>query len=101
VDHVFASLSDLFHGEGDLHAVDLRRIEEAAKVILQAKNRQSLGGSITPDALEDTRAVVNHVGHNMDGGIPEVHQLATEPNFSLLIELGHDGFLRSLIGVVG
>ena len=62
------------------HAVNLRRVDEAAHVFGQPEDGRAFVGVITSDALEDRRAVVNDVRQYVNLGLFVGNQLAVKPD---------------------
>ena len=60
---------------GDLHAHDVRRVEQARRVVLQTKDARPLLGVIGPNTFKYAHAIVQGVGQNMDSRLPPGKQL--------------------------
>ena len=76
-----AGLGQLLLAERHLQLDDVRRVEEAPHVLLQAEDGQPpVGGGVGADALEDAQAVVQGVGHDGHLALGPGHQLAVEPD---------------------
>jgi len=79
-DGLLGGLDDLLHGERRLDHQHLGRLQEAADVVGQPEDGRSGGGGVGPDALEDSGAVVERVGEDVDLGVVPVDELAVHPN---------------------
>ena len=80
--HLHDGLGELLLGEGDLHAVDLGRIEQPVDVGVQPEDGGALPGVVGAQALEHAGSVMHHVGQDVDVGLLPIHHFAVEPDFS-------------------
>ena len=73
-------LDDLLGREGDVDEEDLGRVEQPGDVVGQPEHGRAGIGRVGPDALEDSAAVVEGVGEDMDAGVVPVDQLSIHPD---------------------
>jgi hypothetical protein len=83
--------------EGDLHAENLRAVEEPLGVLLQPKDRGTLGRVVGPHALEGAAAVVQGVRQHVDLGVAPVDERAVHPD--LAVAVGHRHGVLQLQGL--
>ncbi|OIQ70299.1 hypothetical protein GALL_480910 [mine drainage metagenome] len=87
--HVELSLHRLLQREGNLHAQDLRAVEQAFGVLAQAEDGRALVGLVGAHALESAAAVVQGVGQHVNLGVAPFDELAVHPDFAVAV--GHGG----------
>jgi hypothetical protein len=79
-DDLFAGRIDLIRRVRNVHPIDLRRVEQATRVIAQTKDHRSLGRRVRALAFEHGRAVVQRVSENVDLRPLPRHELAVVPD---------------------
>lgn len=80
-------LVDLFLRVRHRHVHDVRRIEQAVGVRLQAEDRRAVRGVVGANTFEHAHAVVQGMGQHMGGRIAPLHQFAVIPDDAITI--GH------------
>src|SRR5262249_37347279 len=85
-------VGEIFDGEGQVHAIGLRGMDEALHVFADAENRGALLGFVAADALENSRAVTYDVGKDVNPRVIPVDEFSVVPDFLSLLNR-HD--LRS------
>src|SRR5665213_61430 len=75
-----AGIVDLIGCKGDLHTVDLGRVEQPPGVIAQPEYRHPSRGAIGAHTLEHRGAVVQRVGEHVHRGLLPRHEFAIEPD---------------------
>src|ERR1700676_5401964 len=85
-------IGEIIEGEGQLHAVNFRGIDQALHVLTEPEKGRALLGFVAADALEDRGAVAHNVRKDMEGGVFPVYPLSVVPDFFGLLD-GHDGVL--------
>jgi hypothetical protein len=86
------SLRDDFPAVGNLHHVDVSRVEQALGVIAEPEDRRSLDGLVGAHALEHREAVVQGVGKDVSRRGTPRHELAVVPDVSVAIGHRHERF---------
>ena len=71
---------ELVGGVGQGHAVDLGGVDEARHVLGQAEDAGAVGLGVAADALEDRRAVVDDVGHDVNLRLIPGDELSVVPD---------------------
>ena len=82
VNHLFAI--------GDFHLEDVRRVKQAAGVILQPENRGAATGIVGTNPFKNAHAVVQRMGEYMRIGIAPGNQLAIQPDKTVAVRHRHD-----------
>ena len=85
-----AAGAELLKREGQLHAVDLGRVEHALHVLGKPEDGRALRLAVAADALKHAGAVVNDVAHDVEGGLLPGNQVAVVPDFCGRLD-GHGG----------
>ena len=80
LNHVHHTGAELVERVGQLHAVDLGRVNEALHVLGQAEDRRPAGLAVTADAFKYAGPVVDHVTHHVDGGLFPRNQAPVVPD---------------------
>ena len=70
----------LVEGKGQLHAIDLGRIEQPLHVLGKAKDGRALRLAIAANAFKHAGAVVDYVAHHMDVGLLPGDEVAVVPD---------------------
>src|SRR5206468_12409934 len=65
---------------GNGEPCDLAGVEHALHVAVEAKYRRAAGCGVRPDPFEHARAVVHHVGEDVDLCVLERHELPIHPD---------------------
>jgi hypothetical protein len=86
-DDLVAGDPDLVDRVRQLHVEETRRVLQPLEVIGQPEDRRPLRSLVHPDPFEDTGAVVETVGGDMDLGMRPVDELAIHPD---LLCFSHD-----------
>ena len=77
LDHAGAKL---FKRKGQIHAVDLGRVEQALHVLGKPEDGRALRLAVAADALEHAGAIVDDVAHHVEGGLLPGNQGAVVPD---------------------
>ncbi len=88
--HFLLRFDERFPAVGDLHHVDVRRVEQALGVVLQPEDRGAFDGLVGAHALEYGEAVVQRVGEDVGGRGTPGHELAVVPDESVAIGHRHE-----------
>ena len=89
-DHFAAGVVDLVFAERNVDAVDLGRVEQAARVVAQPEDRRAPRRLVGAHAFEHRRAVVQRMREHVHRRLFPGDQLAVEPDV-LRCGYGHEG----------
>ena len=95
LDHVDHAGAQLVEREGQRHAVNLGRVEQALHVLGQAKHRRPVRLPVAANALKHAGAIVDHVAHHVNVGLLPGNQVAVVPDLRGGLD-GHESLWRSL-----
>ncbi len=90
LDHIDHAGAKLFQREGQLHAVDLGRVEQPLHVLGKPEDGRAVGLAVAADSLKDAGAVVDDVAHDVEGGLLPGNEVAVVPDFRGGLD-GHGG----------
>src|SRR5260370_7571150 len=82
-------------GEGKLHAINFRGVDEPLHVFAQAENGGALLRFITANALEKRGAVTHDVRKHVKFGVVPIDPFTVVPNFFLPLNGHKSSLLRS------
>ncbi len=88
--HLALRLHELLAGEGHVHHVDLGRVEQPVRVLLQPEDGRPDLGLVGAHPLEDRQPVVQRVGEDVGRGFPPGHELAVVPDEAVAVGHRHD-----------
>src|SRR6185369_12678300 len=80
VDQLDRRIAKLLTSKFSVHSVDLCRIDQTLHMFGKAKDRRALRRVVTADAFENTRPVIDRMGHHMNTCVIPVDQFAVLPN---------------------
>ena len=79
-DGVDARLRERLGGMLERDAIDLAGVVQALHVVVETEDRRSRGGLVEADPLEDARAVVDDVAHDVERGVFPRDEAAVAPD---------------------
>ena len=80
--HVDDGSRKLLGGVRQRHAIDLRGVDQARHVLRQAEDSGAVRLGVAADTLEDRRAVVDHMRHDVDLRLVPGDELSVVPDVS-------------------